>query len=733
MKSFLPRALLALAATGAVYARPVIIENVGSFGTPDSTYVGFGEGVAIDGDYALATASRTEPDPLEPAFSRTFHTAFLFRRNGTLWTSVRRLDEYPEMRDLPIPPAVAMRNGLAAVQTVRMDFYRFANGGWSRVDATDSFDGPGRSLVVDGGRVLVGEGTCAKNGHVFAPDATGNWRTQAVLWGDPNASGCDDEFRGASADLSGPWAITWQPNPEGRTPHALIFHDNGGTSGWNRFSYGAAEPPADATDFGPEVAFFGADAYVSGGNENGTYVFRETPALGFNRVGTLQPVDGFMGAGHATGLARSAEFVLARAFSFDRNAHVIHVFRRAAELPYAHVATLVGKNGASLGERIAISGQRVLVGSGDDGRVYYFEIPATLAAPAPRQESFANGDAAWTVSAGSRFAPVTSGVSLVYRQSETGIETRAVYSPADWTNQAVEADVRARTFGATDAGFGLATRYQNPQNFYDVVVRSSGVVELRRMGSGRLRTLARANFTVAANRNYRLRLESIGTQHRVYIDRRLVIDVDASGPTHGRAALTTDRSAADFDNVIVTPTPFTTLYATNFETGQPGPWTLSGFGLWNLWSGTSTVYFQSSVAGDARASIGAPADDQVVRTRARLNTFAAPTGTEERWFGVMARQTDERNYYYLTLRSSNTVSLRKLVNGVITTLASATFTVSPATWYDLRLEAVGNQLRAYVNGTLRLEVTDGAHASGSSGPVMFKTAADYDDFIAYQP
>jgi pectate lyase len=155
--------------------------------------------------------------------------------------------------------------------------------------------------------------------------------------------------------------------------------------------------------------------------------------------------------------------------------------------------------------------------------------------------------------------------------------------------------------------------------------------------------------------------------------------------------------------------------------------------LWSQWSGASKVYFQSSVAGDARAAIGAPADDQVVRVRARLDTFATAIGAQERWFGVMARQSDARNYYYLTLRSSNQLSLRKFVDGAATVLASTAFTVAPGTWYDLRLEVVGSELRAYVNGTLRLEATDTTHTHGRSGPVMFKTAADYDDFIAYQP
>jgi hypothetical protein len=99
----------------------------------------------------------------------------------------------------------------------------------------------------------------------------------------------------------------------------------------------------------------------------------------------------------------------------------------------------------------------------------------------------------------------------------------------------------------------------------------------------------------------------------------------------------------------------------------------------------------------------------------------------------MARRTDDSNFYYVTLRRSNRIDLRKVVNGSVTVLASRAFTVAPATWYRLRLDAVGNQLRVYVGANLLLEATDASHASGNSGLVMYRTAADYDDFLAYQP
>jgi hypothetical protein len=59
--------------------------------------------------------------------------------------------------------------------------------------------------------------------------------------------------------------------------------------------------------------------------------------------------------------------------------------------------------------------------------------------------------------------------------------------------------------------------------------------------------------------------------------------------------------------------------------------------------------------------------------------------------------------------------------------------VLPATWYQLRFDAIGNTLRAYVNGVLLLETTDGTLPRGNSGPAMFKAATDFDDFSAYQP
>jgi hypothetical protein len=725
----LASASLLLAAVGN--ARPIVIENLTSFSTPDAAYTSFGGDVAIDGDYALVLATRPLPNPDEETRPRRGQTAFIFRRNGNTWTVVRQLNEYDVHPDFHFPLGVAMRGGIAAAQIGPIDIWELGATGWVRQASLPPTDNPGGSIEVDGARVLNGQGSCGWNGQIYEKDATGAWITGPYLVGFTRADGCDDEFNGGTVALAGPWALVHQPSVEDRNfPSTMIFRQNADNS-WTPYS--EARPEDDVTTLGPEVALLGSDVIAGGTDVTGTLVYREKPAFGFHLAARLRPIDSFMGAGHSAGFARDGDLLLQRSQSFDRDAGVVHVFQRRADASYEHVATLVGRNGQSLSGAVAISGRRVLV-SGEGGLVHYFELPATLAVPALRQDTFATGNGTgWTPSAGSAFAVTGAGASRVLRQSQTGIVARAVYNGVDWTNEAIETDVRVRQFAASGAGVGVATRYQNESNYFEAIVRNTGRIELRRMASGTLRVLASAAFTPTLNHTYRLRLQSIGTQHRIYVDGELRVDADAGGPTHGRATIVTDRAGADFDNVMITPSPLTTVYDTDFQDGSPGPWTLSGLGFWNLWNGSSQVWFQSSVAGDARASIGVPTDDQVVRVRARLDTFATPNGTQERWFGVMARKSDEANYYYFTLRSSNTVSLRKFVNGTATVLASAPFTVSPAIWYNLRLEAVGDQIRAYVNGTLKLEATDTTHARGTSGPVMFKAATDYDDFATYQP
>ena len=74
-----------------------------------------------------------------------------------------------------------------------------------------------------------------------------------------------------------------------------------------------------------------------------------------------------------------------------------------------------------------------------------------------------------------------------------------------------------------------------------------------------------------------------------------------------------------------------------------------------------------------------------------------------------------------------------LVNGVITPIRSVPATINVVSWYALKLEVTGNTLRGYLNGNLVIQATDTTHASGRTGAMTWKTAAEFDDYVAYQP
>ena len=77
---------------------------------------------------------------------------------------------------------------------------------------------------------------------------------------------------------------------------------------------------------------------------------------------------------------------------------------------------------------------------------------------------------------------------------------------------------------------------------------------------------------------------------------------------------------------------------------------------------------QSSLAGDAGANLTAiDWTDQSIEADIRPLEFAG----NGRWFGLVTRRVDAQNYYYVTFRSPDMISLRRLRNGVVTELGWA--------------------------------------------------------------
>ncbi len=156
-----------------------------------------------------------------------------------------------------------------------------------------------------------------------------------------------------------------------------------------------------------------------------------------------------------------------------------------------------------------------------------------------------------------------------------------------------------------------------------------------------------------------------------------------------------------------------------------GTWEFGGYG-------TSSYLRQTDNQADARWVSKIAAGYQVVSARVRPRSYGT---SSDPWIGLAAHVVDDSNYYYLTLRRSQQLSLRRLVNGQIQVLATVPQALTLRAWHDLRLEIIGTHIRAYVNGNLKIEIADSA-LSGSGGRnalLMYKTAADVESYVAYQP
>jgi hypothetical protein len=88
----------------------------------------------------------------------------------------------------------------------------------------------------------------------------------------------------------------------------------------------------------------------------------------------------------------------------------------------------------------------------------------------------------------------------------------------------------------------------------------------------------------------------------------------------------------------------------------------------------------------------------------------------------------------MAIRRSNTVTLRQLYGSSVTQLGTAAQTVTPGVWYRLRMEVVGNQMRAFVNGKLLIETTvEPSEWGGRFGLLTYRAQADFDDIRVVTP
>jgi hypothetical protein len=722
MKRIAFLALLTLCA-GLAYARPVVLEPVATLPAPPGGYHRYGEHVAIDGDYVLITAFRF--DPVDPANGEVV-AALVYRRTAAGWVYDSTLVETEfNPGDISYVPTVALRDGFAAANFAGI--FRRTASGWVQEAGSG---GRGPDLEYSNGRFVFGTGEQDWGANVAERDATGTWRFTRLQGALRQG---DNDNNGGALDIDGHTIAIAAPDvPEGEMRGPRIFRNRAGTT-WGLHS--RIDIPGD------QLALRGNELFSDVSGPSGTWLYRDEWPGGddwssdwqFRQF--LQTADAYMSLSSGGSLEKTPELLFQHRYSSDFGNWVYHAFRADEEGRYNHVATLVARDRQRLGGRLDVSGRRVIVGSagfdpdsGTSNIVRIYELPAEgpYAATVLMDRFGTNSPPSYSHHSGN-WVLATSAGQTVYRQQYLGGDARIIRNASQRTDGAIQVDVRPRAFNGNDRWFGLITRYVDAQNYYYVTVRSSGRIELRRMARGVFTTLDSQPFPVTLGRNYRLRLESVGGYHRVYVDDLRLLQAQDFTHAQGQLGVMTSRASADFDNLLITPNGYSTIY---WSVPNPSLALWHAAGAWSV--GANGVHAQTSTAGDARAIIGsASAEDQIVSVRARATVFNG----SDRWFGAIVRYVDDRTHAYVSLRNSNRISLRRLVDGRIEVLAEAPLTVTDGTWFSLRVEALQHATNVYVNGELVLEgprLQDGL-TRGQVGLATYRAGAEFQDFLAYQP
>jgi 3-keto-disaccharide hydrolase len=103
--------------------------------------------------------------------------------------------------------------------------------------------------------------------------------------------------------------------------------------------------------------------------------------------------------------------------------------------------------------------------------------------------------------------------------------------------------------------------------------------------------------------------------------------------------------------------------------------------------------------------------------------FKAVSGSIDRAGGLVFRLKDSNNYYIVRANAlENNYRLYHVVNGRRSQFAGANFKVTSGEWHELRVEAVGNKLTCYYDGSKKIEATDDTFKD--AGKVGLWTKAD---------
>lgn len=268
-------------------------------------------------------------------------------------------------------------------------------------------------------------------------------------------------------------------------------------------------------------------------------------------------------------------------------------------------------------------------------------------------DEFENGSSAGWTNNGGEWSSVQGETSKVYQQSSSNGGAELIAGSNAWTDYSFEADVKL----ISGDGAMLDFRHQDNQNFYYLYMSESYIRLMKQNGSAQDWLKAYDGPSLDVSRFVHLKIDVIGNQIRVYKDGDLVIETtdDNGYIPSGKVALATWASSAQFDHVAVTDLSANQVYS---QTESSGGISYTGNSTWADYSVQAQV----------------------------MPTAISEDGT----VGLSLRYKDSHNRYDLQYIEAGKIQIVKVLDGEVTTLSEAAFSMEKGKSYTFKGVAGGN-------------------------------------------
>ncbi|HUQ11145.1 MAG TPA: hypothetical protein VM146_12590 [Steroidobacteraceae bacterium] len=666
--------------------------------------------VAIDGDSIIVVTD-----------SDTQRSALLYRRGATgQWAFERYLLRVPLPTNTDVRAAVAMKNFIAVIKLDEVvTIWEKQSGNWVQAATDAVIRQPGR-FAISTDRVMVGADGCTDDALMYQKSATtGRWGITGRI---PRQAGICAPNQVRDIELNYDNALV-------RTGSVLRgYRRNGSNVAWPAsftLNVGSISdgPPAMQSNV----------IVLPGGN------YYRLSSSGLTRLGDLIPLNAANGAGSSNAvLYRDGQLLSTEWTEGYRTVARINLWTPNSSGGFDQAALLDVDAGGGVFD---ISHNTVVAALEDYftfGTVGVFEIPTPPHAPRPIVNNFETGDVSGIDMYGpQRYSALSQdGRNTTLHHFGYG-ESRnyAVWHDSAWPfSQQMTARIDspvARAYDPSISWVGLALRFADERNTYVGYVTGTNVARIVAVVNGQEFTLAEQQLA-AFPQGRQLVFSIVGNQLSFQAGPDNYLSATDSRLKAGRAGVVLNRTSGNFDDVIVAPTTgFSILYRNyNGDLTYGPPLTQVG-GTWVVPSDGEYYLQQTNTTQQGLYLGGTPTHDQTVSTEMRLDRFGSTNPVA--WIGLVARYVDARTFYYLSVRSTGQLQIRKIVNGVTTVLAAKAYAPAVGEFHKYKFEVIGGELRAYADDTLIASVRDSEIPTGRYGVGSYRAAASWKYISVIQP